>query len=134
MYMVNMRNLHLGPNATYIPLTCVRGNANFKIRVGGNAYFSVFRYQHVGIANAKFRVGGLSQRKDQTQMFLRHSGIYRLICILYLWHDVLYFLNHLYGRSFHVNEYSSIKKKKKKKKYWNPTERNLIKAQSLISL
>ena len=31
--------------------------------------FSVFRYQHVGIPNAKFRVGGLSQRKDPTCVF-----------------------------------------------------------------
>ena len=43
--------------------------------VGGNANFSVFRYQHVGIPNAKFRVGGLSQREDTTQVFLRCSGI-----------------------------------------------------------
>ena len=37
---------------------CVRGTANFSVRVGGNANFSVFRYQHVGIAKANFRVGG----------------------------------------------------------------------------
>ena len=47
-----------GPNATYIfhLLTLgvgVRGNANFSICVGGNANISVFRYQHVGIPNAK---------------------------------------------------------------------------------
>ena len=42
--------------------------------VGGNANFSVLRYQHVGIPNAKFRVGGLSQRKDST-VLLRRSGI-----------------------------------------------------------
>ena len=29
------------------------GNTNFSIRVGGNAQFTVFRYQHVGIPNAK---------------------------------------------------------------------------------
>ena len=29
----------------------------------------------VGIFNAKFRVGGLSQLEDPTQVFLRHSGI-----------------------------------------------------------
>ena len=46
-----------------------------KICVGGNANFRVFRHQHVGIANAKFGVGGLSQCKDQMQMFLHHSGI-----------------------------------------------------------
>ena len=32
---------------------CVGGNANYMFRVGGNANFSVFRYQHVGIGNAK---------------------------------------------------------------------------------
>ena len=31
----------------------VEGNANFSIRVGGKSNFSVFRYQHVGIPNAK---------------------------------------------------------------------------------
>ena len=31
----------------------VRGNANFMFRVGGKTNFSVFRYQHVGIANEK---------------------------------------------------------------------------------
>ena len=51
------------------------GNTNFKICVGGSANFSIFRYQHVGIANAKFLVGGLSQRKDPPQVFLRRSGI-----------------------------------------------------------
>ena len=47
---------------------CVGGNANFMLRIGGNANFSVFRYQHVGIPNAKFRIGGLSQCKDPTQV------------------------------------------------------------------
>ena len=32
---------------------CVGGNANVIICIGGNANFSVFRYQHVGIGNAK---------------------------------------------------------------------------------
>ena len=31
----------------------VGGNANFSVRVGGNANFISFRYQHVGIPNAK---------------------------------------------------------------------------------
>ena len=56
MYMANVKILCWGPNATYIPLTCVGGlrwgNANFSVRVGGNANFSDFRYQHVGIGNA----------------------------------------------------------------------------------
>ena len=29
------------------------GNTNFNVRVGRNTNFSVFRYQHVGIGNAK---------------------------------------------------------------------------------
>ena len=45
---------------------CIGGNANCTFRIGGNANFSVFRYQHVGIPNAKFRVGGLRQCKDPT--------------------------------------------------------------------
>ena len=45
---------------------CLGGNANFMFRVGGNANFSVFRYQHVGIPN---RVGGLDQRKAPTREF-----------------------------------------------------------------
>ena len=55
MYMPNAKILRWGPNATYIPLVCVMrwGNANFTFRVGGNANFSVFGYQHVGIPNAK---------------------------------------------------------------------------------
>ena len=41
---------------------CVGGNAYFMFRVGGYANFSVFRYQHVGIANF-------------WAVVLRHSGI-----------------------------------------------------------
>ena len=33
------------------------GSTNFKMRVGSNANLSVFRYQHVGIPNAKFLLG-----------------------------------------------------------------------------
>ena len=46
--------------------------------LGDNTNFSVFRYQHVGIPNAKFRVGGLSQCKDPTRVFLRCSRIWAL--------------------------------------------------------
>ena len=51
MYMANARNLHLGPNATYIPLTGIggwrRGLASgvTQILALGNAKI----YQHVGI-------------------------------------------------------------------------------------
>ena len=47
----------------YMLPVCVGGNANFSVRVGGNANFSVraegnanfwvFKYQHVGMPNAK---------------------------------------------------------------------------------
>ena len=47
MYMANARILHLGPNATYIPLTCVW------VSRWVTQCFCVFRYQHVGIGNAK---------------------------------------------------------------------------------
>ena len=66
MYMANANILHWGPNATYINADTrwglvlrvyVRGNNNFVFRIGGKANFSIFRYQHVGIANANFRVG-----------------------------------------------------------------------------
>ena len=53
---------------------CVGGDANFMFRVGGNANFSVFRYQHVGISNAKFHVGGIVRRKPPTQEVLHCSG------------------------------------------------------------
>ena len=74
-----MANMRILANATYIPLAFVGvlhwGNASCMFRVGGNANFSVFKYHHVGIPNKKFRVGGLSQREDQTPVFLRRSGI-----------------------------------------------------------
>ena len=53
---------------------CIGGNINFMFRVGGNANLSVFRYQHVGIPNAKFHIGVLGQCKDPTQVFLGRSG------------------------------------------------------------
>ena len=33
---------------------CVGGNTNLIFRIGGNVNFSVFKYQHVGIPNAKW--------------------------------------------------------------------------------
>ena len=62
--MPNTRNLRLGPNATYIPLTGVGGNAKFRFGVGGKAVFLdtnmlVYLMQNCG-------VGGLSQRQDPT--------------------------------------------------------------------
>ena len=57
IYMANAKILHWGSNSTYIPLTRFgvsrRGNTHFRVGIGGNANFSDFRYQHVGIGNAK---------------------------------------------------------------------------------
>ena len=41
--------------------------------------FSVFRYQHVGIASAKSSIGGLTQCEASTQVVLRCSGIWALV-------------------------------------------------------
>ena len=58
IYMVNVRILRWGPNATYIPPARigfgVGGNTNLRVHGGGNANFSAFRYQHVGIPKAKW--------------------------------------------------------------------------------
>ena len=49
---------------------CAGGNANFMFRVGGNANFSVFRYQHVGIPNAKlWHWGSMSMRGPKANGF-----------------------------------------------------------------
>ena len=47
----SQRNLY----STFHFKTRVGNNANFKTRLWGIANFSIFRYQHVGIANVKFR-------------------------------------------------------------------------------
>ena len=79
MYMPNVSPNARIPNATYITLTCLGvscwGYRTFRVHVWDNANFSVFRYQHVGIPNVKFRFGGLSQREDPTRMFSLCSGI-----------------------------------------------------------
>ena len=47
MYMANARNLLLGPNATYIPLTCVRVSCKVTQILGlSSGFFAFFRYQH----------------------------------------------------------------------------------------
>ena len=62
---------------------CVEVNANFMFGIGGNANFTVFRYQHDGIGNPNSGVGGLSQREDPTQMILCCSGMSALHLIIY---------------------------------------------------
>ena len=54
---------------------CIGGNAHFVFCIGGHANFSVFRYQHVGIADANFRIWGLTQREAPTTVVLRRSEI-----------------------------------------------------------
>ena len=79
MYMANAKILLWVPNATYILLTRVGvsrwGNANFRAAVGGDANFSIFRYQHVGIGKQNRHVGGLTQLKALMPVVLRRSGI-----------------------------------------------------------
>ena len=66
MYMPNASPSRCGPNATYIPPTCVGGwcwglvlgvgvgvTQILVFALGGNANFNVFRYQHFGFPNAK---------------------------------------------------------------------------------
>ena len=72
MYMANARNLCLGHNATYIPLT-------FRFGVRGNSNFCVFRYRHVGIGNAKSLRWG-SNARPQRQWFCV-AVEYRLKCL-----------------------------------------------------
>ena len=102
MYMANAKILHWGPNATYIPpvrvggwhwglalgvgvggwrwglalAVGIGGNANFNVRVGGDANFIVFRYQHVGIANATlWRWGSKLTRGPNTNGFASQWNI-----------------------------------------------------------
>ena len=67
IYMASAGPSRWGSNATYISLGfCVGGNANLMFYVGGNASFSDFRYQHVGIPNAKFSRWGCYPTPDPT--------------------------------------------------------------------
>ena len=55
---------------------CVGGNANVIFCVGGKANSNVFRYQHVGIANTKIRVGpNASSSASQWNIGLRCAKI-----------------------------------------------------------
>ena len=69
------RSAHVFSRVTYVLGFCIGASTSFETRVWGNTNFSIFRYQHVGIPNAKFSLGGLSQCTEPTQMFLRRSGI-----------------------------------------------------------
>ena len=67
--MANANILRLEPNATYIPLT----------RVGVLRWvmgsFSVFRYQHVGIPNAKFSHWGVTGFASEWNIGLRMQDL-----------------------------------------------------------
>ena len=54
---------------------CIDGIANFMFRVGGTPNFSVFRYQHVGIPNAKLWRWGSKPVRGPNANGLRCSGI-----------------------------------------------------------
>ena len=74
-----IRLYHFGHQAfdsVHEPLMKNKIDTRTGIVKGAGVKVGEIRYQHVGIPNAKFRVGGLSQRKDPTQLFLRRSGIY----------------------------------------------------------
>ena len=55
---------------------CVGANANSRVGVGGNTNFSVFRYQHVGIGNAKsLRWGSKPTRGPNASAFASQWNI-----------------------------------------------------------
>ena len=59
----------------------IGGNVNFSCCVGGNANFIVFRYQHVGIPNAKLGCwGSKPTRGPNASVFISQWNIgYRLL-------------------------------------------------------
>ena len=52
----------IGGNANL--MFCIGGNANLMFCIVGNTSFSVFRYQHVSIPNAKFSCWGCYPMPD----------------------------------------------------------------------
>ena len=50
---------------------CVRGNANFRVRVGGNANFGFLDTNMLVSPMRNCGIGGLSQREDPTRVVLR---------------------------------------------------------------
>ena len=56
-------------NLYSIGLLCYGGIANCMFCVGGNANFSVFRYQHVGIPNTKLALGVQANIRTQSEWF-----------------------------------------------------------------
>ena len=64
--------------STYISISLVTLKPIFHCKKGPNANEIDFNKNEMYMANAKFRVGGLSQREDPTRMVLRRSGILSL--------------------------------------------------------
>ena len=54
---------------------CIGGNTNFSVCVGGSANVSAFRYQHLGIPNAKLSLWGYCPTDGPTRVFSRCSEI-----------------------------------------------------------
>ena len=76
MYMANARNLRLGPNATYIPLTRAGdfALADAKKCASSNARDTNMLVFFV-LGNAKVLYFALGDAKVPKRMVLRHSGI-----------------------------------------------------------
>ena len=56
----------------------VGGNANFRVCVGSNTNFSVFRYQHVGIPNEKLWCWGSKPTRGPNARFFSVTVEYKL--------------------------------------------------------
>ena len=54
---------------------CDGGNANFSVRIGGNANFNDLDTNMLVSPTRKSHVGGITQRQDPTPVVLRCSGI-----------------------------------------------------------
>ena len=63
------------PNATYILLTRVGGNVNFRFGVGVTQSLAFLDTNMLVYPMQNRGVGGLSQHEDQTQLVMRRSGI-----------------------------------------------------------
>ena len=80
MYMADARTLRLGPNATYIPMTCVGGFAlgDTNFRFGVFAILDTNMLVSFALGDAKVCVGGPSRSQYPTGMVLRHIGLQAL--------------------------------------------------------
>ena len=97
MYMANARNLRLGPNATYIPLTRIGGYA-----LGDAKKFTQRkRYQHVGIfalGDAKVPNANCFALQWNIGLNLRHPSLDKNV--LYIYCDTQHSLSSRTGSGF----------------------------------